>query len=117
MGKPIERISDDAMAALVAYPWPANVRELRNVVERAMILARGPTLHVSLGRIQTPAPAKAPAGTLQATERRHILQVLEQTRWRIRGPGGAAEVLGIKPTTLESRMKKLGLRRPGSETS
>jgi len=123
MGKPIERIAEDSMAALIAYPWPGNVRELRNLIERAMILARGPTLQVALGpapqsvtgQAQQKIPAKGSASTLAAREREHILQVLEQTGWRIRGSGGAAERLGIKPTTLESRMKRLGLRRPGSQ--
>ncbi|MCG6861384.1 MAG: sigma 54-interacting transcriptional regulator [Chromatiaceae bacterium] len=125
MGKPVDHIAEDTMAALLAYSWPGNVRELRNLIERAMILTRGPTLQVSLGPAPTPVteethdkiPAKACAGTLAARERDHILQVLEQTGWRIRGSGGAAARLAIKPTTLESRMKRLGLRRPGSETS
>jgi DNA-binding NtrC family response regulator len=69
MGKPIEHIADESMKTLQAYPWPGNVRELRNVVERAMILARGTTLHVSLGRTPMPAPGKAPVGTLEASER------------------------------------------------
>jgi formate hydrogenlyase transcriptional activator len=123
MGKPVEHVADDAMAALLAYRWPGNVRELRNQIERAMILARGPTLHLSIG--QTPAPAApmaadalaaaaAAPGTLQAREREHILTALHATGWRIRGPGGAAERLDIKPTTLESRMKRLGIRRPGA---
>ncbi len=116
MGKPIDHIAEDSMAALLAYPWPGNVRELRNVIERAMILARGSTLSVSLGPAPAPtlAAATAPAASLAASERAHILRVLEQTGWRIRGSGGAAERLAIKPTTLESRMKRLGLRRPGS---
>lgn len=124
MGKPIEHISEDSMAALIAYPWPGNVRELHNLIERAMILSRGSTLHVGFGPAPAPVtqkapaeiPAKASASTLAAMERDHILRVLEQTGWRIRGPGGAAQRLGIKPTTLESRMQRLGLRRPGSGT-
>ena len=125
MGKPIEHIAEDSMAALLAYPWPGNVRELRNLIERAMILARGPTLQVAVRPPLIPVadkaperiPAKASAATLEAMEREHILRVLEQSGWRIRGSGGAAERLGIKPTTLESRMKRLGLRRPGSDIS
>jgi DNA-binding NtrC family response regulator len=113
------------MAALLAYPWPGNVRELRNLIERAMILARGPTLQVAVRPPLIPVadkapervPAKASAATLEAMEREHILRVLEQTGWRIRGSRGAAERLGIKPTTLESRMKRLGLRRPSSDIS
>jgi transcriptional regulator with GAF, ATPase, and Fis domain len=113
MGRPVERIADESMAALEAYAWPGNVRELRNVIERAMILARDTTLHVSLGRTPARAPAGPAPGTLLDAERTLILRALEQTRWRIRGAGGAAERLGLKPTTLESRIQKLGLRRPG----
>jgi len=112
MGRSIERIADESMAALEAYPWPGNVRELRNVVERAMILARDTTLHVSLGRTPARAPAGPAPGSLQDAERTHILRALEQAAWRVRGAGGAAERLGMKPTTLESRIQKLGLRRP-----
>ena len=115
MGKPIERIADASMVALQAYPWPGNVRELRNLIERAMILARGPTLHIALGRSPLRALPNAPTGTLEEAERAHIVQALERVGWRIRGPGGAAEVLSMKPTTLESRMKKLGVQRPGQQ--
>jgi formate hydrogenlyase transcriptional activator len=115
MGKPIEHIDQGSMNAMLDYPWPGNVRELRNLIERAMILTRGPTLKVSLGRVS--AAPEAPPDTLEIAERTHILQTLEQTGWRVRGAGGAAERLGLKPTTLESRMKRLGIRRPGSETA
>ncbi len=116
MGKAVDRIPEDVMAALQAYPWPGNVRELRNVVERAMILSRDGVLRVSLPEAQ-PAPAAASTsaaaeGTLADRERRDIEHVLTRCGWRIRGAGGAAERLGIKPTTLESRMKKLGIERP-----
>jgi transcriptional regulator with GAF, ATPase, and Fis domain len=115
MGKPIERIADASMAALQSYPWPGNVRELRNLIERAMILARGPTLQVTIERSALPAPANTPIGTLEDAERAQIVQTLERLGWRVRGRGGAAEALGMKPTTLESRMKKLGVQRPGSD--
>jgi transcriptional regulator with GAF, ATPase, and Fis domain len=122
MGKPIEHIAPDSMDELVAHPWPGNVRELRNLIERAMILTRGPVLNVAIGTMPSPAArsrshevAEDPsAGTLKDREREQILESLRQTGWRIRGPGGAAERLGIKPTTLESRMKRLGLKRPTS---
>ena len=98
------------MSALREYHWPGNVRELRNVIERAMILSHGPTLHIKLGR-QTlrPIAVKAMAGSLDDSEREIIIQALEQCNWRIRGSNGAAALLDIKPTTLESRIKKLGL--------
>jgi transcriptional regulator with GAF, ATPase, and Fis domain len=112
MGKAVDRIPEEVMVALQAYPWPGNVRELRNVVERAMILSRDGVLHVSLPEVQE-APASAPAdATLADRERREIENMLARCGWRIRGSGGAAERLGIKPTTLESRMKKLGIERP-----
>ena len=114
-GKPIEHIDEASMAALVAHAWPGNVRELRNVVERAMILSRGPTLHIELSPLRVgkamPKPA-APPATLEKAERHHLLQTLQRCGWRIRGAGGAAAQLGLKPTTLESRLKKLGLHRP-----
>jgi formate hydrogenlyase transcriptional activator len=110
MGKPIDEITDESMSALQEYYWPGNVRELRNVVERAMILSHGPTLHIKLSHT-TPRPGaeKLTAGSLDEAERAIILQAVEQCNWRIRGSNGAAALLDIKPTTLESRIKKLGL--------
>jgi formate hydrogenlyase transcriptional activator len=110
MGKPVDKIEDESLAALQEYHWPGNVRELRNVIERAMILARGPVLRIKLGHTTLcPIPVKAMAGSLGEAERSIILQAVEQCKWRIRGPNGAAALLDIKPTTLESRIKKLGL--------
>jgi len=108
-GKTVEQIPKRAMDALQRYSWPGNVRELRNILERAMILTSGPTLHVEL-----PAPADLQTSTgmtLEAVERRHITAVLDEVRWRIRGEGGAAQRLGLKPSTLEFRMRKLGIKR------
>ncbi len=110
LGKRIESISKEHMLALQRYPWPGNVRELRNVVERAVIVSNDPRLAIE------PPRAKA-AGVrrhlrLQDVEREHIRGVLERTGWRVRGDAGAAELLGLKPSTLEDRMAKLGLRRP-----
>jgi PAS domain S-box-containing protein len=109
-GKAIESISKESLRDLQRYSWPGNVRELRNVIERAVILSTGRQLVV-------PAP-KPPARTvpqtamtLAALEVEHIRSVLESTNWRVRGPGGAAERLGLKPTTLESRMARLGISR------
>jgi formate hydrogenlyase transcriptional activator len=110
MGKPIEEISDESMTALEAYHWPGNIRELRNVIERAMILEHGRTLNIKLGHTMLrPIAVKATAGSLEEAERAIILQAVEQCNWRIRGANGAAALLDIKPTTLESRIKKLGL--------
>jgi transcriptional regulator with GAF, ATPase, and Fis domain len=110
LGKPVERIPQATMAALQAYPWPGNIRELRNVLERAVILSDSSTLQVPVDAAV--APRTAPPPTLAATEQAQILAALTQTGWRIRGPAGAAALLGLKPTTLESRIKKLGLPRP-----
>ena len=110
MGKQIEKISADSMSMLTAYSWPGNIRELRNVIERAMILAHGPVLQVKLAHRPLQLDGRKPSGgTLDQAERAHIVRALERCGWRIRGVNGAAEQLGIKPTTLESRMKKLGI--------
>ena len=115
MGKRIEEVDPDTMEDLIAYRWPGNVRELRNLVERAMIMANGPTLRIHPPETES---NEADHGSgLSGVERSHILQVLHDTGWRIRGPHGAAARLALKPTTLESRIKKLGLRRPGSNVS
>jgi formate hydrogenlyase transcriptional activator len=109
-GKRIEAIGKSNMEALQRYPWPGNIRELRNVVERAMITASGPRLTIAVP--QTSSAASGRSIRLIDVERTHIRRVLESTRWRIRGVGGAAEQLGLKPTTLETRLTKLGLKRP-----
>ncbi len=109
MGKRIESIPKKTMDVLLSYYWPGNVRELRNVIERAMILGRDNILRVELPKTETLRNIKTM--TMQESEKTHILQVLRITGWRIRGKGGAAEVLGLKPSTLESRMSKLGIVR------
>jgi len=109
MGKEIESISKKTMQALQSYSWPGNVRELRNVIEHAMILSKDKTLDVHVPKcasLETDA-----TGNLNDLERRHIAAALEKTGWRIAGKGGAAEVLGLKRTTLQARMKKLGIKR------
>ena len=110
-GKRVDAVAQESLAALAQYTWPGNIRELRNVVERAMIVAAGPRLTIPLP--QAPAPPARRGPKLADVERDHIHAVLEMTNWRIRGAGGAAERLGLKPTTLETRMAKLGIRRPG----
>ena len=110
MGMRIDRIGEENMRQLQAYPWPGNIRELRNVIERAVILSRTEVLDVSLPEASESAPA-LPRSEV-ASERSAIEAVLVQCGWRIRGEGGAADRLGLKPTTLEWRMKKLGIARP-----
>ncbi len=108
-GKKIERISKKTMNALINHSWPGNIRELRNVIERAMILSNSSTLAVDLP--DTPLPETSQVRTLAEMERIYLRSVLEKTGWRVRGKHGAAELLGLKPTTLESKLKKLGIRR------
>jgi PAS domain S-box-containing protein len=108
--KPIEAIPRETMEALQRYSWPGNIRELRNVVERAMIVSAGPRLSIPMP--VPPTPSARQSDLLADVEIDHIRAVLESTGWRIRGPGGAADRLGLKPTTLETRMAKLGLVRP-----
>ncbi len=115
LGRHIERISRQSMDALQAYPWPGNVRELENVIERALILSRGPVLELE----ESFAPGVAGGGQpVHGSDRfdtvaaDHIVHVLERCGWKIDGHGNAAEVLGLHPNTLRSRMKKLGIARP-----
>jgi PAS domain S-box-containing protein len=110
LGKNIESISKESLTALRQYAWPGNVRELRNAIERAVIVAKGSVLVVDMPR--SAHDHAAAILNLADLEREHIRGVLDRVRWRVRGEGGAAEVLGIKPTTLESRMFKLGIHRP-----
>jgi transcriptional regulator with GAF, ATPase, and Fis domain len=110
MGKQIDSISRSSMNTLCNYNWPGNVRELKNIIERAIIITTGKTLQVELPADQNFNPQKK--RTLEEVQREHILDILKITDWRIRGTNGAAEILGLKPTTLESRMAKLGIRRP-----
>ena len=109
-GKRIDAIPRETIAALQHYDWPGNIRELRNVVERAMIVATGPTLTIAPPLALCTATAHSER--LVDVEREHIRSVLETVCWRIRGPRGAADRLGLKPTTLETRMARLGLKRP-----
>jgi formate hydrogenlyase transcriptional activator len=116
MGKHIDAVAKSSLQTLCAYSWPGNIRELRNVIERAVILAQGPILKIGLppGATAAAFPIKSSLVPLAEVERDHIVRVLEATGWRVRGKAGAAEVLGLKPSTLESRMLKLGIRRPSS---
>jgi formate hydrogenlyase transcriptional activator len=117
MGRRIETIPDATIEALVRYLWPGNIREMQNVIERAVILSRGPALEIPLSQFkQRPKAAlgdfsSAPS-TLEEAEREHILRALGETNWIIGGSAGAAFKLGMKRTTLQSKMRKLGIARP-----
>jgi DNA-binding NtrC family response regulator len=114
MGKHVETIPQETMAALVRWRWPGNIRELENFLERAVILTRGPVLYVPLAELEDgdeEQVAEAESPTLQAAEREHILRVLREAQGQIGGESGAAERLGLKRTTLNSKMKKLGIER------
>ena len=97
------------MEALVHYGWPGDVRELENVIERALILSSGVALQLEESLA---APTRPTTDRLDANEREHILRMLVRCGWRINGKGNAAAVLGLKPSTLRFRMRKLGIRRP-----
>jgi len=126
--KPIETIPADTMQAFLQYPWPGNIRELQNILERAVILSPGPVLQVPRAALTPQAPARGPLPpetraaarrpplqhVLAETERQHILQVLEETQWVVAGPHGAAVRLGMKRSTLQFRMQKLGISRRGT---
>ena len=115
IGKKIDTIPHKVMDALQAYGWPGNVRELENIVERGLIVSRGTQLELGDWLRGTPGSSgTAGIPTLEEKEREHILEVLERTGWRVRGAGGATETLRIKPTTLESRMKKLKIEVDGT---
>ncbi|HWA56410.1 MAG TPA: sigma 54-interacting transcriptional regulator [Gemmatimonadales bacterium] len=127
LGKRIETIPPEVMEQLARFHWPGNIRELANVIERSVIVSPASSLQLAEWATGAHVPVALPAGVarpsappaavpggagLLEVERQHILATLERTRWKVSGPGGAAEVLGLKPTTLEARMKKLGIARP-----
>jgi transcriptional regulator with GAF, ATPase, and Fis domain len=125
LGRLFDPISGEVLTALRGYDWPGNVRELQNVIERAAVISTGRRLKLpeewavsfeALSRTEAAEASRAiearpREATLEELERSHILQVLQQTRWRVEGPKGAAAVLGLNPSTLRSRMHKLGIRR------
>lgn len=127
-GKGIHAVSEETMKRLAAYSWPGNIRELQNVLERAVVLSPGPVLSLDSNfvpvtgsaqprRMVAAAPTEAVLPTLEENERSHILAALEQSRWVIEGARGAARILNLHPNTLRSRMKKLGIHRLGHEIS
>jgi len=120
MRKKIERVSKETMAALTAYHWPGNVRELQNLVERGVILTKGSSLDIPLAELKQASRINRhanAANTLEAVEREHILRVLGESNWVIGGPSGAAARLGMNRTTLNHRMRKLGIFRPQPQSA
>ncbi|HXN65584.1 MAG TPA: sigma 54-interacting transcriptional regulator [Candidatus Acidoferrales bacterium] len=113
MNKQIESIPADTMAALINYAWPGNIRELENLIERAVILSRGSVLEVPSGELRSNGESETAAlQTLASAEREHILRALRESNWVLAGPAGAAAKLGMKRTTLQARIRKLGIQRP-----
>ena len=115
MKRAIETIPSETMEVLTRYRWPGNVRELQNLMERAVILSPGPVLHVPLGDLDVRATGgqpRGPAQTLEEAERAHIVATLTDTNWVVAGARGAAARLGMNRSTLQFRMKKLGIMRP-----
>jgi DNA-binding NtrC family response regulator len=120
MNRTIETIPAETMAALTRYPWPGNIRELQNLIERAVILSRGPVLQIPLRDLDNRIALRRDNGTdqtLEAAQRTHILAILNETRWVLGGARGAAARLGINRSTLQFRLKKLGIVRPDFSAS
>jgi len=121
MGKSIPWVSPETMEMLISYSWPGNVRELQNVIERGVVLSKGPIFELGADLLpieessrsvgSEPTPESASTDSLQVMQRRHVLRVLERTGWLINGPNGAGAVLNLHPNTLRSLMKRLGIRR------
>ena len=113
--KAIETIPTETMNSLVQYHWPGNVRELQNVIERAVILSTGPVLKVPLSDLKArKAVGSTNHDTLEEAERKHITTVLGESNWVVGGPSGAAARLGMNRSTLQFRMKKMGIARPAN---
>ena len=115
MGKQIDTIPIETMNKMMDWNWPGNIRELENLVERSVILTKGPILRVPLAELQPPPEDTETDGTLEATDREHIIRVLRETRGVLSGPAGAAARLGLQRTTLQSKMKRLGIERKDYE--
>jgi transcriptional regulator with GAF, ATPase, and Fis domain len=114
MGKKITHVPDPVMDALSAYNWPGNIRELENLIERAMILSPGADLEYGdwLPVVKTHNHiGESMLQKLEDVEKQHIMEVLNKLNWKVSGEKGAAKFLGLNPTTLEARMKKLGIKR------
>ncbi|MEE4265823.1 MAG: helix-turn-helix domain-containing protein, partial [Desulfobacteraceae bacterium] len=107
-----ESIPTSVMNALQDYHWPGNIRELENVLERAVINSSGPKLHLVDELKKPPKDLTTAKKTLNEVERDYIVRVLEQTHWKVSGQNGAAEILGLDRSTLRARMRKLGIHQP-----
>lgn len=112
LAKPFTDVTRESLKNMKAYRWPGNIRELRNVVERACVLATGPIVSVRMDG-WTPVIPSTDLGTMESVERAHLRNVLSSTKGRISGPQGAATILGINPNTLRSRLNKLGVSAKG----
>jgi DNA-binding NtrC family response regulator len=110
MGRSIETVHGATMDAFKSYYWPGNIRELRNVIERFLITSTGTVFRAKLPPVEVAEVGTRPQ-TFEEVERNYLLRIMEMVGWRVRGEGGAAQIMGLKPTTLESRMQKLGLSR------
>jgi transcriptional regulator with GAF, ATPase, and Fis domain len=111
-GRRVERISDRMMQHMISYDWPGNIREMENVLSRALVLTRSSVLEMPVHDASlTGTPAARPMVSLAESERQHIESVLAAANWVVEGPQGAAQILKLHPSTLRSRMKKLGIRR------
>jgi len=116
-GKEFTKIPEAEMEKLLDYEWPGNVREMENIIERGTILNPGPVFRVpELGSRLAETPPPGEGVSLMDNERRHILWALQKTSWKVRGKGGAAELLELPASTLAFRMKKLGIRRPETQS-
>jgi transcriptional regulator with GAF, ATPase, and Fis domain len=113
LGKEVRGVSQKSMESLSNYAWPGNIRELQNVIERAVVLAKGPIVQIddSMLRADETVEDSSFIDNLENVERQHIIRALTETRWVIHGKKGAAEILGINPSTLRSRMDKLGIKK------
>jgi len=116
LGKEITTVPKETMRALQEYEWPGNIRELENIMERAVILCPGPVFRLADHLEDLPCSSSPDSKTMEEAERDHILRTLSETRWRINGKNGAAAILGLNPSTLRARMQKLGIQRPDMKT-
>jgi formate hydrogenlyase transcriptional activator len=116
LGKEVRGVAQKSMDNLINYDWPGNIRELQNIVERAVVLARAPIVQIDDSMMRSGGAAQeSTMDTLENTERNHIIRALKETQWVIHGKKGAAEILGINPSTLRSRMEKLGIKKVQSK--